>query len=113
MFNTFPLFFLNALTMIEKLFKQGYIKILTATPTLKYSTPVWPTVINKPVLAIECAMAKIAMDIIENVIVSVPTASGKTLIGYISIYDTYLKGKKSMYIVPLRSLAMEKFSWNS
>jgi helicase len=46
----------------------------------------------------------------KNVIVSVPTASGKTLIGYISIYDTYLKGRKSMYIVPLRSLAMEKFS---
>ncbi len=45
-----------------------------------------------------------------NVIVSVPTASGKTLIAYISIYDTYLKGKKSMYIVPLRSLAMEKFA---
>ena len=46
----------------------------------------------------------------SNVIVSVPTASGKTLIAYISIYDTYLKGKKSMYIVPLRSLAMEKFA---
>jgi helicase len=46
----------------------------------------------------------------RNVIVSVPTASGKTLIAYISIYDFYLKGKKSMYIVPLRSLAMEKFS---
>ena len=46
----------------------------------------------------------------KNVIVSVPTASGKTLIGYISIYDTYLKGRKSMYIVPLRSLAMEKFT---
>jgi helicase len=46
----------------------------------------------------------------KNVVVSVPTASGKTLIGYISIYDTYLKGMKSMYIVPLRSLAMEKFS---
>ncbi|WP_337860728.1 ATP-dependent DNA helicase [Ferroplasma sp.] len=46
----------------------------------------------------------------RNVIVSVPTASGKTLIAYISIYDAYLKGKKSMYIVPLRSLAMEKFA---
>ncbi|MEM0139300.1 MAG: ATP-dependent DNA helicase [Ferroplasma sp.] len=45
----------------------------------------------------------------RNVIVSVPTASGKTLIGYIGIYETFLKGKKSMYIVPLRSLAMEKY----
>ena len=56
----------------------------------------------------EEAVAKLREN--KNVTVSVPTASGKTLIGYISIYDTYLKGKKSMYIVPLRSLAMEKFS---
>ena len=52
----------------------------------------------------EEAVAKLREN--KNVIVSVPTASGKTLIGYISIYDTYLKGKKSMYIVPLRSLAL-------
>ncbi len=45
----------------------------------------------------------------RNVIVSVPTASGKTLIAYIAIYENFLKGKKSMYIVPLRSLAMEKY----
>ncbi len=46
----------------------------------------------------------------KNVIVSVPTASGKTLIAYVAIYNTFLNKKKSMYIVPLRSLAMEKFS---
>ena len=45
----------------------------------------------------------------KNVIVSVPTASGKTLIAYIEIYKTFLKRKKSLYIVPLRSLAMEKY----
>ncbi|SMD30963.1 ATP-dependent DNA helicase [Picrophilus oshimae] len=45
----------------------------------------------------------------ENVIVSVPTASGKSLIGYYAIYKAFLAGKKSMYIVPLRSLAMEKY----
>ena len=46
----------------------------------------------------------------KNVIVSVPTASGKTLIAYVAIYNTFLNKRKSMYIVPLRSLAMEKFS---
>ncbi len=46
----------------------------------------------------------------HNVIVAVPTASGKTLIAYIAIYKTFLNHKKSMYIVPLRSLAMEKYN---
>ncbi len=46
----------------------------------------------------------------NNVIVAVPTASGKTLIAYIAIYKTFLNHKKSMYIVPLRSLAMEKYN---
>ncbi len=45
----------------------------------------------------------------RNVIVSVPTASGKSLIGYYAIYKAFLSRKKSMYIVPLRSLAMEKY----
>ncbi|MGC8609457.1 MAG: DEAD/DEAH box helicase, partial [Thermoplasmata archaeon] len=45
----------------------------------------------------------------KNVLVSVPTASGKTLIAYAAIYETYTKGLKSIYIVPLRSLAMEKY----
>ncbi len=45
----------------------------------------------------------------KNVLVSVPTASGKTLIAYSAIYETYRKGLKSIYIVPLRSLAMEKY----
>lgn len=46
----------------------------------------------------------------HNVIVAVPTASGKTLIAYIAIYKAFLMHKKSMYIVPLRSLAMEKYN---
>ncbi len=45
----------------------------------------------------------------KNVLVSVPTASGKTLIAYSAIYETYRKGLKSIYIVPLRSLAIEKY----
>lgn len=50
-----------------------------------------------------------AMEEGSNVIVSVPTASGKSLIAYIAIYREFLKGRKSMYIVPLRALASEKF----
>lgn len=50
-----------------------------------------------------------AMDEGSNVIVSVPTASGKSLIAYIAIYREFLRGRKSMYIVPLRALASEKY----
>ncbi len=45
----------------------------------------------------------------KNVVVSVPTASGKSLIAYVAIYREFLKGRKSMYIVPLRALASEKY----
>ena len=50
-----------------------------------------------------------ALDQGSNVIVSVPTASGKSLIAYVAIYREFLKGRKSMYIVPLRALASEKY----
>lgn len=46
----------------------------------------------------------------ENVVLSVPTASGKTLVAYLAILEASLRGKKSLYIVPLRALASEK--WN-
>jgi len=45
----------------------------------------------------------------KNIVLSVPTASGKSLVAYITILDAALKGKKSMYIVPLRALASEKW----
>ena len=45
----------------------------------------------------------------RNVIVSVPTASGKSLIAYVAIYREFLRNGKSMYIVPLRALASEKY----
>ncbi|MCW6168235.1 MAG: DEAD/DEAH box helicase [Thermoplasmatales archaeon] len=50
------------------------------------------------------------LDSHKNVIVSVPTASGKSLIAYYAIYKEFLKKNKSMYIVPLRALASEKYS---
>ncbi len=45
----------------------------------------------------------------SNVLVSVPTASGKTLIAYVAIYEMFRKGLRSMYMVPLRALASEKY----
>ncbi len=45
----------------------------------------------------------------RSVVVSVPTASGKTLLGYFAILRAKTLGLKSIYIVPLRALAMEKY----
>ena len=45
----------------------------------------------------------------RNVVVAVPTASGKSLIGYIASLKTVLaERKKVLYIVPLKALAAEK-----
>jgi helicase len=42
--------------------------------------------------------------------VAIPTASGKSLVAYLAILRRWLlTGKKSIYIVPLRALASEKF----
>jgi len=45
----------------------------------------------------------------RNVVMAVPTASGKSLVAYIAVLEAALKGRKSMYIVPLRALAWEKY----
>lgn len=45
----------------------------------------------------------------RNLILSVPTASGKTLVAYIAIYRDFLKHGRCIYIVPLKALASEKF----
>ncbi|MFT4261503.1 MAG: DEAD/DEAH box helicase [Candidatus Woesearchaeota archaeon] len=45
----------------------------------------------------------------KNLLVCTPTASGKTLVGELSIVQHVLNGKKGVYIVPLRALASEKF----
>lgn len=45
----------------------------------------------------------------NNLMVSVPTASGKTLIAYSAIIDSISEGRKAVYVVPLRALATEKF----
>ncbi len=46
----------------------------------------------------------------KNLLVSAPTASGKTLIAEMAFLNTILnKKKKAIYVVPLRALASEKF----
>lgn len=45
-----------------------------------------------------------------NIVAAIPTASGKSLIAYLAILHRWLAtGKKSLYVVPLRALASEKF----
>jgi len=44
-----------------------------------------------------------------NVVVSAPTASGKTLIGELALINAVLRGKKGIYTSPLKALAYEKY----
>lgn len=46
----------------------------------------------------------------KSVIVSAPTASGKTLIGELVAIKNALDGRKTLYLVPLKALAEEKYS---
>jgi len=46
----------------------------------------------------------------ENLVLAIPTASGKSLVAYLAIVKAVLRGGKAMYIVPLRALASEKFA---
>lgn len=45
----------------------------------------------------------------ENLVLAIPTASGKSLVAYLAILDAVLRGSKALYIVPLKALASEKF----
>jgi helicase len=45
----------------------------------------------------------------KSTVLAVPTASGKSLVAYIAVLQAFLDGMKSLYIVPLRALASEKF----
>ena len=47
----------------------------------------------------------------ENIVVAAPTASGKTLIAEIACANSILgKGKKAVYIAPMRALVYEKYN---
>lgn len=45
----------------------------------------------------------------ENVVVSVPTASGKSLIGYIAMFKHLQETEKVLYIAPFKAIAVEKY----
>jgi helicase len=45
----------------------------------------------------------------KNMVVAIPTASGKTLIAELAMIRDILEGGKCLYTVPLRALASEKF----
>ncbi|MHC1631902.1 MAG: ATP-dependent DNA helicase [Methanotrichaceae archaeon] len=46
----------------------------------------------------------------KNMVVAVPTAAGKTLLAELAMLRAALKGERSLYIVPLRALAFEKYA---
>ncbi len=55
---------------------------------------------------------KLGMEIIfsgKNAVISMPTASGKTLLAYFAILRAMTLGMRALYLVPLRALAMEKY----
>jgi helicase len=46
----------------------------------------------------------------EHLVLSIPTAAGKSLVAYLAIVQRLLQGKgKAFYVVPLRALAREKY----
>ncbi|MFA7198957.1 MAG: ATP-dependent DNA helicase [Methanoculleus sp.] len=45
----------------------------------------------------------------KNLLIAIPTASGKTLVAEMGMHHQVAKGGKCLYIVPLRALASEKF----
>jgi helicase len=46
----------------------------------------------------------------KNLVLSIPTASGKSLVAYIAIINRILnEGGKALYVVPLKALAREKY----
>jgi superfamily II DNA/RNA helicase len=44
----------------------------------------------------------------KNVVISAPTNSGKSLIGYLILFESLLRGKRALLLEPLRAIAQEK-----
>ncbi len=44
----------------------------------------------------------------KNLVLAIPTASGKSLVAYIALVKAAMEGRHGLYIVPLRALASEK-----
>lgn len=62
-------------------------------------------VLNEPqIMAVQAGLLDGA-----NLVVASPTASGKTLIAELAVLKNFMSGKKSVYLVPLKALASEKY----
>jgi len=46
----------------------------------------------------------------KNMVIAIPTASGKTLLAELAMVREFIEGGKCLYVVPLRALASEKHS---
>src|SRR5262249_50397171 len=46
----------------------------------------------------------------QNLLVTTPTASGKSLVGLMGAIRALLKGSKVVYVTPLKALALEKYN---
>ena len=56
----------------------------------------------------ECVRAGLFVG--KNLLVSIPTASGKTLVAEMAMHHHVARGGKCLYIVPLKALASEKYA---
>ena len=60
--------------------------------------------------AMQCAVLPALLDSSENVVVSAPTASGKTALAEVAICETLEQGGTALFLAPLRALTNEKES---
>ncbi|MEM4624887.1 MAG: DEAD/DEAH box helicase [Thermosphaera sp.] len=82
--------------LIDKGLSEAYVKLLLKEGITKLN-PVQSKAVEKGVLDG------------RNILVSSPTASGKTLIAEMCLVKTFLNGGLGVYLTPLRALASEKY----
>jgi helicase len=82
---------------IEELAIPGYLKQHYAASGIAGLYPPQETCIAKGILTG------------KNILVAIPTASGKTLVAEMAMHHHIADGGKCLYIVPLKALASEKF----
>src|SRR5205085_40698 len=46
----------------------------------------------------------------NSLLVTAPSSSGKTFVGEMAAVNSYFKGKKSIFLVPMKAIAEEKFA---
>ena len=73
-------------------------------------TEIWAASSHRKLLPVqEIAVRRYGLFQGENLIVSAPTSSGKTFIGEMAAAHHMAGGRRSLYLVPLKALAAEKF----